>query len=187
MSLLPISSFPRLPILMILMMISLSGCFTVKPGAVKSGKNLYESFYVGEKGMQYFIKPLNFETNQKEQSFVVDFTFQYKDDLNEEVTVNFSLFSDDKPVKPDSLLIKSKGNRITATKITSLYRQRKNGDFVSRYSSKAQLKNLHKIMGNNQWQVHVFESGTEVTYYPKRKTRKNIDKLYQNVFVLLDD
>ena len=55
------------------------------------------------------------------------------------------------------------------------------------FTEEAQLKNLHKIMGNNQWQVHVFESGTEVTYYPKRKMRKNIDKLYQNVFVLLDD
>lgn len=180
------SSFSGLVIMLILTMSFLIGCFSVKPGAIKSGNNLYESFYVGEQGTQYFIKPLKFEHDENNNTFLVDFTFQYKEDLNEKVTINFSLFSDNKPVNPDSLIIKSKEARITATKINSIYRQKKNGDFVFRYTTEIKLNNLHKVMESNQWQVRVFDANKNLKYSPKRKTQKNIEKLYQNVFVLFE-
>ena len=181
------SSFSVFVIILILTMTFLAGCFSVKPGAIKSGKNLYESFYVGDQGTQYFIKPLKFENDKNGYVFLVDFTFQYKDDLSEIVTVNFSLISDTKPDQPDSLIIKSKGNRIAGRDIKSLYRQKKSQDFVFRYTTEAKLENLHKLMESNQWQVKIYNARQNLKYSPKRKTQKNIEKLYQNVFVLLVD
>ena len=47
--------------------IFLYGCLGVKNSTKNSGKNLFETFFVGNEGIQYFIKPLTFKDNNKNQ------------------------------------------------------------------------------------------------------------------------
>ena len=65
----------------IIILMSLSACSGLK----QSGSNLYTSFYVGEKGTQYFIKPLYF-SNKESEKLNTDFTFRFQNTINKSDT-----------------------------------------------------------------------------------------------------
>src|SRR5690554_5427078 len=62
-------------ILVLTVLASIPSCYSIKPGATQSGGKLYESFYLGEEGRQYFIKPLKFSGSDG-RYIMIDFTFR---------------------------------------------------------------------------------------------------------------
>src|SRR5690606_7037547 len=81
--------FKNIPVFCMLLLL-LSSCFSVKPGTSRSARNLYQNFFIGEEGSQYFIKPIAFENDEKEK-LQLDITFRYKDEVKDSATVNFSI------------------------------------------------------------------------------------------------
>ncbi|MCC6726639.1 MAG: hypothetical protein IT258_19210, partial [Saprospiraceae bacterium] len=92
--------------LLLLLFIPLLSCFSLKPGGVKSGKRLFETFYVGTDGTQYFIKPLEFTADNKEV-LKLDVTFRQKDISEDSATVNISFYGAENFKTADSLVIKN--------------------------------------------------------------------------------
>jgi len=163
---------------------SFTSCMIIKPGAEKSAKSLYETFFVGEEGTQYFIKPLNFESTQKSASLHLDFAFRYKTSDKVEVIVNFGIIDNDLIKSVDSLKIEGTQTTIASSNNKLLFNEKKNESFVSRYSTTISLSELKLLMKNTNWKVTVFENNKLHSYIPTRKTKKALQKLNNNLFVL---
>lgn len=169
-------------ILLLTLSILQAGCLMIKPGSVKSGKNLYQSFYMGKEGMQYFIKPLHFESG-KSGRLSMDFTFKYAQRLEDSVVINFSIYNRDKVYKMlDLFTIKNSQYQLNVAKAKLLYNERREKGYLSRFSAKATQKELRELFRNADWKIFIDNQ----THTPSHKTHKKINKLNQVIFALFD-
>lgn len=163
----------------------LAGCLSIKPSGVKSGKNLFETFYVGDDGIQYFIKPLLFENIQNKEEIHVDFTFRYKDKVKDSVIVNLSFQSYNILRIIDSLFISNANQRISSKNNKLLFNEKRKGLIISRFTTKFSLTEFSGMFDNNDWKIIVYKNKTYDTFFSKSKTKKAIKKLQEMVFILL--
>lgn len=162
----------------------LTGCGQVKIAGVKSGKKFFETFYVGEEGTQYFIKPLLFVNAQNEEELQMDFTFRYKDEVKDSVIVNLSLLSSTIFKSIDSLSLSNSSHTVGSKKVNLLFNERKKKLFHSRFSTKISLLQLQEIIEKDDWKIMVYSGETPLTYAPNKKTRKVLNKLKEAIFTL---
>lgn len=165
--------------------ISLTGCLSVKPGSTKSGLKYYESFFVGEEGIQYFIKPLELSSNNG-NSITLDFVFRYKDKTDSPVTVNYSILGDNVIKRVDNILISNSEINIRLTDNKFLFNEKNDEDFISRFSSTTTLDSLIRLFKDQNWSI-TFNTPTDTSgkiYYTNQKSEKAIASLYNNVFIL---
>lgn len=165
--------------------LSLCGCFSVKPSTSKSGKNLFETFFVGEEGTQYFIKPLFFE-NKLGGEAQLDFTFRYRDQVKDSCIINISFINDDLMKSADSLIIETDSDSVMLKNFGLLYSQRKGKQHLFRLTSKAILADLAKLFSNEKWSLKLHINGTITEYYAISKTEKSISKLNYQIFSLFN-
>ena len=168
--------------LVLICIVLLSGCLSIKRGSSKSGKNLFETFYVGEDGTQYFIKPLSFFTPINKDKIDIDFTFRYKNEVKDSVTVNLSLVGSDLIKNIDSLSFSNSAHQIISTHIELLFNERTDKLFTSRFSTKISLQDLNKLFEKDNWEITTLKTGT--TYTTGKKTQKAIGGLRNAIFIL---
>lgn len=169
-------------ILLISLAIIQTGCLMIKPGSVKSGKNLYQSFYMGKEGMQYFIKPLHFESD-KSGKVSMDFTFKYAQRLEDSVVINFSIYNREKIFKNlDLYTIKNNAYQLNIVNAKLLYNERREKGYLSRFSAKATQKELRQLFRNADWKIYIDDQ----PHTPSHRTHKKINKLNQVIFTLFD-
>jgi hypothetical protein len=173
------------PFIFLSIIIFFTGCLSIKPGGVKSGKNLFETFYVGEDGTQYFIKPLGFSNVDQEEELFVDFTFRYKNEVRDSVIGNFTLQSSEILKNIDSISFSNAKTKILSNKVRLLFNERKKDDFNSRFTTKVLLSEFITLFDNNEWAIIVYKNNSSSTFLPTRKTKQAIEKLQEKVFVLL--
>jgi hypothetical protein len=163
----------------------LFSCGGMKPGGGKSGKSLYETFYVGEEGIQYFIKPLAFKDDDSE--LLLDITFRHKDRVQDSATLNFSIRGSELIKQIDTLILSNSqlSSSITASNIEYLFAERTKRGYTSRFSTKLDLIHLEKLFENSDWTLNT--DSKEILrkrYISTSSTKKNIEKLNQNIFFL---
>ena len=159
----------------------------MKPaGGVRSAKSLFETFFVGEEGMQYFVKPLVFKKDLKEKAveLQLDFTFRYKNTVKDSCTINLSFFDASIIRNIDSMVISSTKQQMVARKINVLFAEKTNKLFNSRFTAKTSFKDLILLSDETDWKVKVYKAGTFTSYYPSQKTTKSLELLKDNLFVL---
>ncbi|PKR81065.1 hypothetical protein CW751_05635 [Brumimicrobium salinarum] len=164
----------------------ISSCMSLKPGSSKSGKKYYQTFYVGDKGNQYFIKPMEFENKKLKNELFMDFTIRYKDDINTTTTLNYSAKIEDIIREVDSLVISNSIHSVKQTQNDLLFNAREDDKFESRFSTEIILKELKLIFNDPNWKVELYANSKKYSFTPKRKTSKKIITLYNNVFVLFE-
>lgn len=165
----------------------LQSCFSVKPGVKKSGKKLYETFYIGEEGMQYFIKPILLSNKEDDEELKIDFTFRYKDIIRDSAIVNFSVYSNVKPKTLDSLRLKSTSSNILNTDIEILYKDKKKDVYVYRYSTKIELKKVINLFEFTTWELNLYFTDDQKHFISGKKSSKNISILNEVVFDLIKE
>ncbi len=159
-----------------------SGCMMIKPGSVKSGKNLYESYFMGNAGVQYFIKPIVFR-DKSNSIFETDFTFKYLQNMEDSALMNFSIKDEYKVYKSiDTLLISNSNLTVSLYRHTLLYKEKRSKYYISRFSTKLTQKDLRLLFNDHNWVIRT----KQYCFNPSKKTRKNIDKLNSSVFKLFD-
>jgi len=161
----------------------LTGCFTLKPGSVKSSKNLIETFYVGEDGTQYHIKPLTFTDSQNKEKIHLDFTFRYKNEVKDSVIINFSLLSSTIFKSIDSFSLSNTTTKTISKDIRLMFNEKRKDLFVSRFSTKISLVDFNKMFENTDWTIIVTNKDICNTYVSEKSTRKKITKLKEEIFV----
>lgn len=168
-----------------LLLLMFSGCFSIKPSTAKSGKKYFETFYVGEEGTQYFIKPVSFRGSKSNKDLILDITFRYKNEIKDSATVNFSIKSPMIYKTIDSLKLSNKETEIKSNKFKLLFNEKIKTGFKSRYSTKFSLKEIKEMFNNDAWEVTIYNQNKITKYEPEKKTISAINAVRDKVFVLM--
>ena len=162
-------------------MLIFSSCMGIKLGAEKSGAILYETFFVGSEGTQYFIKPLRFVGTENDE-LLADFTFRYKDRIKDSVTCNFSIISNEKLKKVDEVLFVGKNVSVKCENILLLFNEKKGDQFKSRFSGQLLFADFIKLFNTGNFRIDVDNKAYKIS----SKTQKSVEKLKGKIFVLFD-
>lgn len=162
-----------------------SSCLSIKPSTTKSGKKYFETFYVGEEGTQYFIKPILFKDIKQNEVLILDITFRFKNEIKDSAIVNFSIKSSTLYKNIDSLKISNIDSEIKSVNINLLFNEKYKTEFISRFSTKFSLKEIKYIFSNNSWKVTTYNQNKAGRYEPVRKTINTITAVKEKVFVLM--
>ncbi len=146
--------------ILLLIAFLLVGCNPMRSSIKKGSSKLFETFYLGEKGTQYFVKPLYFENDKKKMS--VDFTFLYNDKINrtDSATVNFSVFlPKTKKAEKTTFILEMDGKKVEGGAVKKLFQDARQ----IRYSTKISLSAVKTF----------FDADTKSVFFGKKYTPKN--------------
>jgi len=170
-------------LIFILFSIILPSCFNVKSASTRSANNLFETFFVGEEGTQYFIKPLSFVNANKEKLYI-DFTFRYKNKVDGFASAKMTIESE-KPIKEiKKILISNTKKNSSLNEIEFMFIKREKNRFHSRFNAITEIKNLEELFSSNSWFLEVELEEKVVKFQPQKKTKKSISKLDQSIFIV---
>lgn len=169
----------------ILIPIMCSGCLSIKPSTTKSGKNYFETFFVGEEGTQYFIRPILFKDEKSNEDLILDITFRYRNEIKDSAIVNFSIKSSIIYKTIDSIKLLSKDNKIESDQIVLLFNEKSKTGFTSRYSTRFSLNEIKEMFNNDAWEMIIYNENKITSYKPHRKTIRAINAVRDRVFVLM--
>lgn len=184
----PILSRQFAPIVAFLGVLLLMSCGSVRPGAVKSARNLYETFYVGEDGTQYFIKPLKFEhPGDVGSTLLLDLTFRYRDEVRDTATLNFTIEDERLYRSVDEITISHPGFSARCSDTDLLYTQRSGDGFASRFSARMPMADLVKVFTSSDWTLQVRTGDMNKSFLPVSKTERAVIRLQDGVFVVFHE
>lgn len=162
----------------------LTGCFNMKPAGERgSGKSLYEAFYIGDEGTQYFIKPLAFESPD-ESEILLDMTFKHKDEVRDSAIVNMSIILMEVVRDLETVTISNSSTNVVVDQLEFMFSERKKKHYVNRYSCKMPLSRVVKLFEDNTWSVTITHGGSQTSFMGTRSARKKIEKLDYQIFDL---
>jgi hypothetical protein len=164
----------------------LTSCTSVKPATTKGGMKFFETFFVGNEGTQYFIKPMAFQNEDKNTNLQIDFTFRYKDKVRDTAIVNFSIFSTTIYKSVDGLTLSNgKTGGVFLERAELVFNEKTKKGFVSRFSTRLPLKSLKQTFDQDNWIISVHQKEQLVKFFPEKKTKKKINTLRENVFSIM--
>lgn len=153
---------------------------------VISNSKLVEDFYVGKEGTQYFIKPIEFISEDKGK-LIADFTFRYKDEIKDSVAINFSIYDSQIFKKLETISFESGEVQVTSSVFELLYNEKsKKSQFLSRFSTKISLEELNKLFTSGSvWKLGLKEEDFDKHYSTNKKASRAIDQINTSLFVLM--
>lgn len=136
------------------------------------------TFYVGDSGTQYFIKPLRFDGQQYHGYLTIDFTFRHLSSNEVPVVAKFSFIKPQAVQHLDSLVIKTpKANLVLRDPATLFVTPYKLQKVHSRYTSTVLLSELLKVTGDDWWIIDAWSKGEYIRYVSSNKAKKALRKI----------
>ncbi len=146
-----------------------------------SSNSLYETFYVGDEGIQYYIRPLSF-TGTDDSELQMDFTLRYRTVIKDSSIINLTIISDKAYKSLDSIVIKNDSANVVMKNFSTMYIERSGNNFSSRFTTRTALKDFKTLFTNSTWSVSTYASDTLNIFTARNKTRDKINKLYFSIF-----
>jgi len=160
----------------------LGSCFSIKPQASKTGKHLWEDFYVSPEVMQYFIKPLSFKNDDLNIDIDTDFTFR---NVSDSVTVNYSIYSKTDYIKPNVVTIANELTQVSVNSPKTIVSENVQKKHKLRQTGKISLNEFTELTKNNIWTITILNENLKTIAYSSQKTRENIEKININLMIPL--
>ncbi len=171
-------------ILSIVISISLlSSCVGFNPRASKGGKELYETFYVGENKTQYFIRPIELE--QDDSKFKIDFTFRDLGNTKSDVTTNFSIISESPAANPDSIIFETDSASIKGKNLSKLFLEKDNDEYHLRTTSELTFEELDQIFQSKKLVIKVYTKKKDFIFTSEGKFDKKRNEIYSSLIEVL--
>jgi hypothetical protein len=171
---------------MALFFMFLLACSSMKPGSSGPSKGLFETFYVGDDGMQYFIKPLVFEDNSNRNKLEMDLLFRYKNEIKDSATLNLSLIGEIFIKEVDSLVLSNNKLKTVTNEVSLMFNEKGKEGFHSRCNTKVPFGEVVQLFENSDWKITVYGQNEQtITYLATKRTSKSIEGLNADVFVLI--
>lgn len=139
--------------------------------SVFSQKNFIKSFYRGDDGIQYFIKPIVYQTSDKEK-LIVDFTLNVVNDSVVKIVSNFSSQNN----KVNKLIIES--NSYTVFKLFDDFETK---NMYSRYTYNLKFEDFKKLFSKQPVIIN------NRKYFIKKSFRKRSRLIKENFISKLDN
>ena len=150
---------------------------------MSSGKKLFETFFVGNNGTQYYIKPITF-SDEENDKLKFDMTFRYKNVIKDSATLNMS-FIDSEIIKSiDSLKISNDSISLLFTKVNLMFVERHKKVFNSRFSTRSHLAPIKWLFKNKNWSIYLYRNNIVDKYMATKSTKRKITKLKFEIFEL---
>lgn len=174
-----------LRILSTIVVLSLLSCAGIKPASSSKANRLFETFFVGDEGIQYFIKPIAFQ-GENDSELLGDFNFRSRGDSTSEVIFNFSIRSDVFYKDIDSLTITSQSHQATTSLVTLTYNE-SSKQYVSRFTSTLPSgRHIIDLFGSSDWRIDIYSKEKHMHFTSEnRKTQRKILSLQEHLFVFL--
>ena len=151
-----------------------TGCISYKRSAVKGAKSVYETFFINDSTDQYFIKPLYFRGSA---AIEADFTFRKIHNDFSEVVMNFTVIVN-APQNLENLQLQTFSGLVVVSSIKSLYREKKDEEYVYRYSSVIEYSALKDFICSENPSIRY----NDVVLFPSNQSLKVIDSLRSGLF-----
>lgn len=178
-------SYGRIFLLLIMSSLTITSCFSVKPSSTKSAKNYFESFFVGDEGTQYFLKPLEFNSKGSKGELNIDFTFRYKNQVKDSVIVNYSITGENMIKALNEAYFQNSNASFHLNNIELLFNEKKDDKFMSRFTSKCSMADLIQLFQDeNITMTLTDENNQSYIFSPSKSTKKAIKSINDNLFVI---
>lgn len=164
-------------------LIILQSCIGMKPDAMRSGKKLFTTFFVGEDGTQYFIKPILL-TNNDGSELIVDITFRYKNQIKDSAIFSFSIYDNVMYKELDNIILNSNNEIINIENINFLFVEKYGKKYKSRYTFKTSMQDLTNLFKNENWNFEINNIGINKKFTATYRTCKKLRELNDIVFSL---
>lgn len=145
--------------------------FVLSVTSVFSQKNLIKSFFRGDNGIQYFIKPIVYQTINKEK-LSVDFTLNVINDSVVKIISNFSSLKNNMK----KLIIGS-----STYEVIKLFDDYETKKIYSRYTFDLKFRDFKKLF---LWEPIIIDSNK---YFLKKSFRKKINLINENFISKLNE
>ncbi len=169
---------------LLIVTVFLSGCFGIKPEKSGASGKLYETFFVGDEGTQYFIKAIKFSSNLNSDQTWTDITFRYKNELKDSATINFSFLNKKLLKSIDSISIQNNDKYTSSTNFKLLFAEKVKNYYKSRFTVKFKLSDLGSLFNNYDWVIKAYSKNESFNYYATKKTKKQLSKINDEIIIL---
>lgn len=165
--------------------VSLMACGGINRSGAHAGGNLIKTFYAGDLGVQYFVKPLRFD--DEEATLLADFTYRLNTEIPDTAVINYSVFHKETIQGSDSLGFSHPDGEVVAHPVKLLFKEQKGNWFVSRFSTELPVDELSKIFETSDWSVLNYQNGQVNRYEAGSKTQKALQQVQAQTFSLYDN
>ena len=177
--------FLLLSLLLISLSISLNSCLGVKPATSGGGKKYFESYYVGDEGNQYFIKPLALVSEYEEAKATLDISFRSKESLQGTAQMNFSVYMPEAIHSLKSVYLYVNNTSFELSDVKLLFVEREKNSFQSRFSTTIPAEKLKSIFNTSDWQLVIIkEKGKTYKFDTASLSKKRIEAINTNLFTI---
>ena len=177
--------FLLLSLLLISLSISLNSCLGVKPATSGGGKKYFESYYVGDEGNQYFIKPLALVSEYEEAKATLDISFRSKESLQGTAQMNFSVYMPEAIHSLNSVYLYVNTTSFELSDVKLLFVEREKNSFQSRFSTTIPAEKLKSIFNTSDWQLVIIkEKGKTYKFDTASSSKKRIEAINSNLFTI---
>ena len=177
--------FLLLSLLLISLSISLNSCLGVKPATSGGGKKYFESYYVGDEGNQYFIKPLALVSEYEEAKATLDISFRSKESLQGTAQVNFSVYMPEAVHSLKDAYLYVNDTSFELSDIKLLFVEKEKNGFQSRFSTTVPAEKLRSIFNTSDWQLVIIkEKGKTYKFDTASSSKKRIEAINTNLFTI---
>ncbi len=150
-----------------------------------STKGLYETFYVGNDGIQYFIQPLTFTGDaDSDEELKIDITCKHKTVIKDSSIVNISLIGAKYFKTVDSIIINTDSCSVVLKDLNIMFSERDGDNFISRFTARSSLFGIKQIFNKSDWAFGVYAQNRSFKYITPKSTKKKIEALNYSIFML---
>ncbi|MGQ1946377.1 hypothetical protein ACT3CD_04655 [Geofilum sp. OHC36d9] len=149
----------------------------------KRQSKFYKTFFAGDEGIRYFIKPITLQN--KKESIDIDITFTSNTVLKDSATINYSLQTNQLINKLQKIFISNGTDTLYICNNHLLFLDRNKHNFTSRFSGRMPAEDLKKLFANNKWTATIISENQIKHFDSKKRAGKTIDFLNNYIFILL--
>ena len=177
--------FLLLSLLLVSLSITLNSCLGVRPAASAGSKKYFESYYAGDEGNQYFIKPLALVSEYKEAKATLDISFRSKESLQGTAQVNFSVYMPEAVHSLKDAYLYVNDTSFELSDIKLLFVEKEKNGFQSRFSTTVPTEKLKSIFNISDWQLVIIkEKGKTYKFDTASSSKKRIEAINTNLFTI---
>ncbi len=177
--------FLLLSLLLVSLSITLNSCLGVRPAASAGSKKYFESYYAGDEGNQYFIKPLALVSEYKEAKATLDISFRSKESLQGTAQVNFSVYMPEAVHSLTRAYLYVNNTEFELSDVKLLFVEREKNSFQSRFSTTIPAEKLKSIFNTSDWQLVIIkEKGKTYKFDTTSSSKKRIEAINTNLFTI---
>lgn len=171
----------KIILLLSLVLITITSCSLKKISNTISSTRVYENFYIGDSGNQWYIYPLKF--SNKTTHFLVDYTV--KDNAKDTVVVKYSIITKQQLGKPKSIVFNLANNEKYNLDLGKKIFVETQGDILHlRYASTMTYPDFLNFFNTIK---SISIDGLDEPVVPTKATKKKIAEVNRQVITIIEN